>query len=397
MITQNTTFDTQLNEMFRHNNWLGIIRLMQPHCQPGGDLWDDPAALSTYGFALTQQRQWQEAQRVYFRCIDLEPDRAVSYYNMGYVEYAQQHWEKAIYWFDEALKRYPEYFVVLYRKGYALFAWQKAAKARPVLEKALHIYESNTDEDWLRRNRKYYMKTQFTLGRVWLVLKEPQRAEQIFQWLLHHDQRYTIHRQFLFYELGKAYLHLKQYEAALHFLNAAAEMKPPKEYIWDQLGRVYHAMKQYQRALQCYQKALRYRKQAYIYANQAFTYWAMGNMPETIRQLNYALKQDLQRKMRHKIFLYLGRVHLQNNQFAEAEHYYRAAIEAKQQQYGVDYDWAYYELALCYARQGRQEEARKYLQTALTINPNLEWDKQLLSVLDDQNADLPPIVDVVMN
>ncbi len=397
MIPQNTEFDTRLNELFRQKNWQGIIRLMRHRCQPKGDLWDDPVALATFGFALTQQRQWDRAREVYFRCIDLEPDRAVSYYNMGYVEYARQQWRKAIYWFDEALKRYPDYMVVLYRKGYALYAWEKAAQARPVLEKAIQVYQQHTDEDWQRRNRKYLTKSFFTLGRVYLRLRQPRKAIDCFQWILEHDRKGTIAKQFLFYELGKAYVQQKEYREALEYLQKAANMHPPREYIWDQLGRAYHGSKHYPQALACYQKALRLRKQAYIYTNMAFTYWALQQHAETVRYFHYALEQDLQHKMHHKIYLALGRLYLQKHQFQQAEQYYRSAIQAKQKYYGAAYAMGYYELAICYARQGKKEAAQQSLKAALEANPNLEWDKHLLAAVYDETADLPPLVDVVMN
>ncbi len=215
--------------------------------------------------------------------------------------------------------------------------------------------------------------------------------------MLQHDKRRYIQRQFLFYELGKTYYALSRWDEAIQFLNRAAKMKPEREFVWDQLGRVYHRQQQYQQAIQCYKKALNIRKQAYIYTNLGVTYWAMQQTGTALYQFQLALKHDHQKKMQHKVYLLMGRIHLQNEQFQQAEHYYRAAIQAKHNHYGVEFDRAYYELALCYMRQGKKDQAQKALQAALTINPELEWDNQLMAALEHADAELPPIVDVVLN
>ena len=397
MIKQNTQFDQQLNAFFQQNNWLGIIRLMEDQCQPGGDLWDDAAALSTYGFALTQQQQWSKAREVFFRCIDLEPDRAKHYYSMGYIDYMQANWEKAIHWFDEALSRYPKYFVVLYRKGYALYMWDKASQAKPVLRQAQEIFVTHADEDWQRRNRKYYMKVRFTLGRVLLKLKEAHAALREFQYLLQEDKREVISRQFLLYEVGKTYLALKEFQRAEQYLIQASKIRPVKDFILDQLGRVYHAQGRYDKAIQVYRRAFEFRRQAYILVNMAQTMQAQGNLQEAMQVLQRALKRDVNHKMTHQIYLRMGKIAMQQEDLDRAEWFFQKAIQAKVQYYQAQFAEGYYALVFCYLKLGHKDRARDALQTALAINPQLEWDRRLLEVLDDGQSPLPDLIDVVMN
>ncbi len=91
----------QSNRYFQNNNWIAIIRLLEPHCEPTGEGWNHAALLRQLGFAYTQQNQLAKALRCYRQWSELEPDRAAPYYCQGYVFYLEKKWQQAISCFEQ--------------------------------------------------------------------------------------------------------------------------------------------------------------------------------------------------------------------------------------------------------------------------------------------------------
>ena len=369
----------EIKALEKANNWPGIVNLLKPLCVEGGELWNDPAAISSLGFAYTQLKKLPEAEALYRRWIEIEPDRAQPFYSLGYVFYQRQQWEEAIHWFEQALRLHPNYLVCLYRLAYAYYQFRKAKKAKNALIRARQVYESSVDERFLKRNRKTYIRVLFLLGKVLLALKEYQKAYSLFCSVLELDDRRYIDREHKLYELAKAQTHLGEYSAALKSLEQALHPRFPQPYMLDLQGRIYHRMGEYQKALASYNRALRFRQFDYILMDRAQTHLAMGKVNRAVDDLHWALKRS--RKSKHKILLELGKIELERNHLSEAGHYFRTAIQQKLQQYGSDYAEAHYLLVFYHLKNGEREKAREELQTALELNPHLEWDRKLTHLL----------------
>lgn len=366
--------------MQRQNNWQGIVQLLAPVCIPEGIGWQEPALLSMLGFAATQLEKYDLARQCYARWIEIEPDLARPFYCMGYVYYLEQNWKEAIYWFEQALKAFPDYFVCLYRLAYAYFKFQKARESIPLLERALEIYRNHPDEDWQKRNRKTLMKVRFLLARCYYLKQRYPEALEQMQAVMAADRRNVISLEHKYYALGKILAALKRETEALEYLNKALNPRFPQPYVLDQMGRVYHQMGQHDRALDMYARALNVRRQGYILRNRAETYLAQGKVGKAMGDLHEALKRDP--KSRHKIYLRLGQIALNQNNLTDARHYFENAIRAKKETYGVDYAEAHYALVFCYLKQDDREAAREALRTALDIDPELEWDPALAEILE---------------
>ena len=379
-------WDEDLNEQIkaleRENNWPGIVRLLEARCQPDGDLWNDGAAMNTLGFAYTQLQQLEKAEKAYLRWIEIEPDRAQPFYSLGYVYHLRENWEEAIRWYRQALRLFPDYLVCLYRIGYAYYAFRKSYKAKNALIRAKRVYEISVDEKFLRRNRKTYVRVLFLLGRVHLVLKQPEEAERLFRTVIELDEKDYVKPEFKRYELAKALTARGEYRQALKIAQTALNPRFPQPYVLDFMGRVHHRMGEYRQAIQMYNRALSIRRLDYIYMNRAQTHLKLGEINRAIRDLNEALKRT--HKSRHIIYLELGKIYLEQSKLSEAYHYFRKAIRSKQQQYGHDYAEAHYALVFYYLKTGDREQARRELETALNIHPNLEWDRHLAETLQVQ-------------
>ena len=380
----------QLKAYQKANNWLGIVQLLKDFCRPGQWGWNDGEALSTLGFAHTQLGNFQEAKALYQRWIEVEPDRARTFYCLGYVYYLEEDWREAIFWFQQALKAYPDYLVCLYRLAYVYFKSRKLQESIPLLERALEVYRKQTDEDWKKRQRKTYIKVRFLQARCYYQRRRFREALEHIQAVLADDQKNVISLEHKYYALGKILAALKRGEEALGYLEKALNPDFPQPYVLDQIGRVYHQLGRFAQALDTYGRALKIRRQGYILRNRAETYLAQGKVGKALGDLHEALKRDA--KSRHKIYLRLGQIALNQEKLTEARHYFESAIRAKQEIYGADYAEAHYALVFCYLKQDDRTGARKALQAALAADPNLEWDPALANLLEEvpQKQEAPP-------
>ncbi len=369
----------QIHELQRANNWQGMIQLLMPICQPDQWGWQEPELMSALGFAHSQMGNLDQAEQCYLRWIEIEPDRAAPFYCLGYIFYLRADWREAIRWFEQALKIFPDYLVCLYRLAYAYFEFNKARESIPLLERVVDLYRTHTDEDWQRRNRKNYLKSCFLLAKSFYRKRRYQEALQVIDTLFREDEKEVIPREHKYYARGKILAAQARYEEALSNLQKALHPRHPQPYVLDQIGRVYHQMEKFDKALGCYRQALSIRRFPYILVNRAETYLALGKEPPALRDLHEALKRDC--KGKHKIYLRLGQISLNAGREREAKHYFESAIHWKRKTYNADYAEAHYALAQLLVRSGDKTAAKQELQTALEIDPNLEWDAALAEAL----------------
>ena len=84
---------------------------------------------------------------------------------------------------------------------------------------------------------------------------------------------------------------------------------------------------------------------------------------------------------KHKIWIRLAELALQDGREELAETNYRKAIDFKRKRYGKDCAEARYGLAQLYWKQGKEDEAREELRLAVLANPNLTWDRRIFRAL----------------
>ena len=370
----------QIKALQKENRWIDIVQLVDPYLLPEEPGWKDRELVRAAGFAHSQLRHFPEAEKLYRRWLELEPDSAAARYSLGYLEYLQNHFPEALKWYDEALEKFPDYLVCLYRKGVILVHQEKSHPALDTLLRVREIYEKSHDANFRKRNFKTYIKSLFQLGKAYHQLHLYEKAIDVFKQFLQMDKRDFVENLFKYYNLGKNYLELHRLDEAVHFLNRALEENNHKEFVWERLGRVYHVKKDYGEALKHFARALDCRRVPYIFVSRAETYLAMGEIEKAKRDFHIALKRD--RKSRHKIYLTLGTIALQRKHFEEAESYYQQAIDFKKKTYTSDFAEAHYALSQLWMLRNRKDKAKAELEKAMAINPYLEWDNALLQALD---------------
>ena len=352
---------------------------MEPHCEPSGAGWDQTVLLRQLGFAYTQQKQLAKALRCYRRWSELEPDCAASYYCQGYVFYLEKKWPQAMNCFEQALAIYPNYLVCLYRQARVYFEMNKPLKTIKLIKQVMAIYEGNRDENWLHRHRKVYIKSLFLLGKAYLDRNLFSEALSCFQNVIHQDEKGYIENEHKHYELAKALYGLGKYQEALKTFQQSNSYTPHRPHILDQIGRTYHKLGEFEKAIQSYQRALKIRALPFIYFDLALSYLASGKTAAAIQAFHDCLRRD--QKGKHKVYLELAKIYLEQKKMSEAFHYLQEAIQFKIQKYGKDYADAHYLLVFYYLELGDPEKARLELKTTLEIEPAYEWDNSLSDLL----------------
>jgi len=370
----------KIKDLQKKNRWIDIVQLSDPYLLPEKSGWANVELLRAAGFAHSQLRHFPEAERYYRRWIQLEPQSPSAWYSMGYLFYLQKRFPEALDAYEKALKIFPDYLVCLYRKGVILVYQEKGRQAADVLRRLRELYESSKDTNYRRRNFRTYVKAIFQLGKAYYQLHLYQKAVDLFTTLIQIDKKDFVKKTFKLYNLGKNYLELGRLDEAIAYLKEALKTNEQKEYIWERLGRAYHVKKDYGEALKHFARALDCKRVPYIFVSRAETYLAIGEVEKARHDFHTALKRD--RKGRHKIYLLLGNIAMQKNHLEEAESYYDKAIDFKKQTYLSDFAEAHYALSRMWLLRNKKEKSKEELEQAMTINPFMEWDENLLHALD---------------
>ncbi len=217
------------------------------------------------------------------------------------------------------------------------------------------------------------------MGKAHLDRKQFSDAFTCFQDVTRLDEKEYIANEHKHYELAKALYGLGKFPEALKTFHQANSYGAPQPHILDQIGRTYHQMGEYEKAIETYQKALKIRALPFIYFDLALSYLASGKTAAAIQTFHDCLRRD--NKGKHKVYLELAKIYLEQKKMSEAVHYLQEAIQFKVRKYGKDYADAHYLLVFYYLELGDADNARHELKNTLEIEPDFEWDKSLNGLL----------------
>ncbi len=344
-------------------------------------VWNSGWYISTLGFAYSQLNQNDKARYCYKRWLELEPNSARPLYCIGYLEYWDKRWTAALEWFDQALEIDPRYLVCLYRKGVALLQQFKYKQAKDVLKEAVQVWLHHADADWQKRNRKYFYRSVFYLGKAYFGIHSYKNAVRCFRKVLDEDEYAYIDEVFKKYNLAKAYFAAGEYDRAGDLLQPLMQAADAKAWVFDLQGRIFVAVKSADEALKVFGRALHISRFSYIYQGRAQAWLLKGAVNRAVSDLHDALRRD--RKGKHKILLQLARIEMDRDRLQDAENYIRRAIDFKKKIYDADYAEAHLALAELYRRKGDTEQAKKETQTAYSISPYLEWENMLTEGMEE--------------
>ena len=176
------------------------------------------------------------------------------------------------------------------------------------------------------------------------------------------------------YVVGRHYFMLGQYDSAVENLRRAIDADP--KYFWAHfvLGITEYRRKRYDDALLAFHACVVLDPgRAECFYQRALTYAALGEDDLALKDYDRALRFN---PPMAKALLNRGILHLKARRFQSALGDFRAALE-----YGAEPARTHYNLAVTYREIGDVDNARRHVQQALAVSPQLEPARRLAEQL----------------
>ncbi len=175
-----------------------------------------------------QSGQVGEAESLYFKLLDIDPDNPTLMNFLGLAQYQRGHVEKGIDWIKKALELDPD-----------------------------------------------YMDAKNNLGNIYVLMGQAELAEPHLRQIIEKRPDFIM----AYGNLGIVLKDLKRYDEARFYLTKAIEMAPGTAYLYQNLGNVYQQQQQYSEAVTMYRKALELEPfDPKAYKSLSYTYFIMGEI-----------------------------------------------------------------------------------------------------------------------
>jgi tetratricopeptide (TPR) repeat protein len=218
------------------------------------------------GIEVFHNADYKNAIEYFKKAIELKPDYADAYFNMGVAYYDWDgQYEKSIECYKKAVVLNHNYADAYCNMGIAYTDWKGQ------YEKAIECYQKAIV---LNPN---YADAYCNMGIVYADWKrEYEKAIECYKKAIELKPDLPV----AFFNMGNSYRKWnRQYEKAIECYEKAIELKPDYVIAYDNMGGVYYIWnKQYKSAIECYEKAIKcYEKKIELNPNLASTYVNMGN------------------------------------------------------------------------------------------------------------------------
>lgn len=315
------------------------------------------------GILALKSGSYSEALEAFRKCITIAPDRKKLFLNLG-VAYARlARYNDAIEQYGEAIERDPQYKIAYFNRA-------KAYMEQERFEKAVQDYSQAIALD------SKFAQAYFQRGRAYIELAMYKKAVKDFSTVIELNEANAK----VYMYRGKAYGELGEVKRAFNDLNEAIERDPQekKAYLNRSIG--YRSIENFEKALKDVNRALNfdsnygegYYQRALIYSDQGQPRKALKNFSQAI---NYCPDSPM---MYHDRAL----CHFRLGHGKKALNDLDTAIE-------LEPDAKIYDTRGILAMElGRPSEAEKYLQKAITTdpnNPNLYFDLGLGYLKQDKH------------
>ena len=192
------------------------------------------------GYKAQIDKEYDKAISFYLRYIELDPDYAIAYYNLGNAYYDQGNHTKAIESYKKAIELNPDDAQAYYNLGYAYREQGNNAKAIESYKKAIEL-----DPD--------YAKPYYNLGNAYYNQGNLTKAIELWEKAIELDPDYTKP----YYNLGYAYRKQGNNAKAIESYKKAIELNPDDASAYVNMGIVYSEQGKPELQLSNYKKAAR--------------------------------------------------------------------------------------------------------------------------------------------
>ena len=225
----------------------------------------DPAKLFQHGQDALTRGQLDEAERSFRGVLRVDPQSGAAYANLGVVYMRRKQWTKALESLQKAQELLPQVAGVRLNVGLAYYRQNEFLQAIPAFESVLHDQPDSLQARYLL-GQCYFFADRWADAATTLEPLWPQESGQLpYLYVLSNaahraenkelDDRATAqliklgdgsptYRLFI----GKYYLNLEQYDAALTEFRTAADADPKLPFVHFNLGLTYLKKRDYMRA-----------------------------------------------------------------------------------------------------------------------------------------------------
>ncbi|MGF1542207.1 MAG: tetratricopeptide repeat protein [Pleurocapsa sp.] len=259
--------------------------------------------------------------------IEVQPESAQSWNNLGSLYAQKQQWQKAISCYQKALELDVNFSHTYHNLAKVYDQLGEQQKATAYLYKALTLNPSGVS------------------------------AEDKFQ-------------------LGRALLSQGNQSAALSCLRQALQLKPDYADAYVLLGEIFYNKQRESEAQTCYAQAVKYQ------TNNSLAYFRLGQIAakqQNDKQAFNFYKQAIALEPEHpEAYHYLGEILDRQERWGEAIKVYRQAIK-----FNPDFSWSYNNLGYAYLQQKQYHQAIEAYRQAIKLNPEFFWSYQNLGTALD--------------
>lgn len=292
--------------------------------------------------------------------IDLSPEFAPLYNNMGQIYSQKQDLKKAQKYFEQALKIDPLYSNAMNNLGNIYLRNKNYPQANT-------LYQAAIDSD------PTFVDPYFNLAMVHCHQNQLNQAETLFKKVLELD---NLHAKALG-QLAELYLNHQQYEQATDLFERRLKIQPRHAEAWHSLGQAQSQLKLYENAITSFKQCLAIHSQ-HPQANHD-----LANMLTTLGDhttaLNFYFKQ-LEINPLNESYFNIGVLLMYQERSKEAITYFEHAHKQTPDDINILIN-----LASLYLKLKQYHRAQQYYEHALTLEPNNLELKHILAAITQQS------------
>ncbi|MEH2049548.1 tetratricopeptide repeat protein, partial [Nostoc sp.] len=320
----------------------------------------DPNYATAYynlGITLYEQKKLDAAVAAFQKAIQIDPNYATAYYNLGITLYEQKKLDAAVDAFQKAIQLNYNYADAYNNLGAALSDQKKLDAAVAAFQKAIQIDPN-------------YANAYYNLGIVLSDQKKLDAAVAAFQKAIQIDPNYAN----AYNNLGYTLKDQKKLDAAVAAFQKAIQLNPNYADAYNNLGIALYEQKKLDAAVAAYQKAIQ------IDPNYAKAYNNLGAALSDQKKLDAAVSA-YQKAIQFnpnfaKAYIGLGLSLLQQNKFDAAVATIQKALKLPEDDSTIspnEHTLAHNGLGLVFQLKGELKEAIEHFDKAEQIDPNFVY------------------------
>jgi tetratricopeptide (TPR) repeat protein len=318
--------------------------------------------------ALSRLEKNNESIECYGKAIEINPNLADAWKEVGIILKDSQRHKEAIKCFDKAIGINPNLADAWLAKGLVTKDLEKYEEAIKCFDKAKECYEKNLEKD------SKDIIALYGKGHVLTQLEKYEEAIKCF------DKAIGINPNLADAWLAKGLVltQLENYEGAIEQFSKTIELNPKSINAWNQKGKVLYHIGKYEEAIECHDKILKIKEHEDAYFFRGQSKCAVGDYIGALEDFN---KISDKFPFIDEKATSTGHCYYELGLHEEAENHYRKAVKSNPK-----LARAYFHLAVLYISENKYDRAKKQLETCLKIDRNFSDARTAIKKLGGTNG-----------